>query len=130
MAKTKRYTVEERTPGAFHVIDTVVRDAETGQLGKVVGVCGDVHEDGKRVLKGRDEARREAGLRNDEPLYDLVGTAEAAEILDVERPRIGRWKRQGLMPMPITELATGPIWLRKDIEALKGEREQRRRHRG
>jgi predicted site-specific integrase-resolvase len=58
---------------------------------------------------------------------ELVGTAEAAEILDVERPRIGRWLRAGLMPDPVQRVAATPLWTRKQIEDMKGDRESRRR---
>lgn len=59
--------------------------------------------------------------------YDLVGTAEAAEILDIERSRIGRWKKAGLLPEPVIELQATPVWRRADIEKMKPEREKRRR---
>lgn len=58
---------------------------------------------------------------------DLVGTAEAAKILDVERPRIAKWRRLGLLPEPVAEVASGPIWLRSQIEEAIGVRELRRR---
>lgn len=77
---------------------------------------------------------------------DLVGTAEAAEqILGVERARIGKWRRKGILlsdgsritfPAPIhmattsaliegtsdpdhTKLAATPLWWADDIRALK-----------
>ncbi len=59
---------------------------------------------------------------------DIVGTAEAADILDVERPRIGRWRNQGKMPPPVAELAATPVWHRKQIEALIEGREAGRRN--
>jgi predicted site-specific integrase-resolvase len=59
--------------------------------------------------------------------YDLVGTAEAAEILDVERSRIGRWKKAGVMPKPVIELKATPVWRRSDIVKMIDEREHRRR---
>lgn len=62
--------------------------------------------------------------------YDLVGTAEAAEILRVERSRIGRWKKAGVMPEPVIELKATPVWRRSDIEAMLPEREKRRRGHG
>lgn len=76
---------------------------------------------------------------------DLVGTAEAAEeILGVERARIGKWRRKGILlsngeriafPEPITvvttcakdeqsgeadhtKLAATPLWWADDIRAL------------
>lgn len=58
---------------------------------------------------------------------ELVGTAEAAKILDVERPRISRWRRRGLLPEPVAEVASGPIWLRSQIEDAIGVRELHRR---
>lgn len=60
---------------------------------------------------------------------DVVGTAEAAEILKVERPRIGRWRKQGKMPAPVAELAATPVWYRKQIESMVDDRESRRRTR-
>lgn len=48
----------------------------------------------------------------------LAGTAEAAELLGVERPRIGRWIKRGVMPDPVDELAATPVWTRKQIEAM------------
>lgn len=62
--------------------------------------------------------------------YDLVGTAEAAEILEVERSRIGRWIKAELMPAPVIELKATPVWRRRDIERLLPERERRRRGQG
>lgn len=57
----------------------------------------------------------------------LVGTAEAAAILGVERPRIGKWTALGRMPTPVAELAAGPVWHRYDIEAMVPTVESRRR---
>jgi hypothetical protein len=61
---------------------------------------------------------------------DLVGTAEAAQILRVERPRIGRWRRAGIIPEPVAQIAAGPVWFRSQIEAVVDERSRRRRNRG
>lgn len=60
---------------------------------------------------------------------DLVGTAEAADILRVERPRIGRWLKEEKMPEPVAVLAATPVWMRADIEAMKEWVEARRRTR-
>jgi hypothetical protein len=46
---------------------------------------------------------------------DIVGTAEAADILGVERPRIGRWIKRGVMPPTASELKATPVWHRRDI---------------
>lgn len=47
---------------------------------------------------------------------DLVGLAEVAAILGVPRNTAYVWRWRGQLPKPITELACGPIWHRKDIE--------------
>lgn len=60
---------------------------------------------------------------------DLVGTAEAADILGVERPRIGRWLKEGKMPDPVSVLRATPVWMRADIETMKEWVEARRRTR-
>lgn len=57
----------------------------------------------------------------------LVGTAEAAAILGVERPRIGKWRALGKMPPVVGDLAAGPVWLRGDIEDMRPETVARRR---
>jgi len=59
----------------------------------------------------------------------LVGTAEAAEILGVERPRIAKWRRNGVIPAPLADTASGPIWLRSQILAAVPEADARRRNR-
>lgn len=74
---------------------------------------------------GRAKARRQR--RAD--VYDLVGTAEAADILNVERPRIGRWMRAGTMPEPVVILAATPVWHRDDIEAMRPWVDEHRRSR-
>jgi hypothetical protein len=60
---------------------------------------------------------------------DIVGTAEAAEILGVERPRIGRWIKRGVMPPAVAELAATPVWYRKDILRMQEWVEANRRNR-
>ena len=53
---------------------------------------------------------------------NIVGSAEAAEILGVERPRINRWRNMGVMPATVADLRCGPIWNRTEIEVLAKER--------
>lgn len=62
---------------------------------------------------------------------DLVGTAEAAAILGVERPRIGRWIHRGVMPEQAveTEVAATPLWHRADILAMRDWVNSNRRQR-
>jgi hypothetical protein len=64
-----------------------------------------------------------------EDCADLVGTAEAAEILGVEGGRIPRWRKRGvllpngrrvLFPKPVVELRATAVWRRADIERLRG----------
>lgn len=48
----------------------------------------------------------------------LVGTSEAAEMLEVNKSQIGRWVRTGKFPEPIARLAAGPVWEASQIEAF------------
>lgn len=57
----------------------------------------------------------------------LVGTREVAAILDVERPRIGRWQSLNMMPQPVAQNASGPLWYRPEIEAYKPAVDARRK---
>jgi predicted site-specific integrase-resolvase len=54
-----------------------------------------------------------------------VGTSEAALLLGVEKPRIGRYRRTGLMPEPVAELRATAIWRTKDVLALKAALDSR-----
>lgn len=85
---------------------------------------------------------------------ELVGTWEAAEIIGVERPRMGRWigpwrdwksgdkeyRESGgasgvppqvgpepsiRIPKPVALLKSGPVWLRPEIEQFARERRHR-----
>lgn len=62
----------------------------------------------------------------------VVGTAEAAEILQVEPSRLGRWIRdmedgkKTPIPEPV-RLKCGPVWFLEDIERAIPEVESRRR---
>lgn len=59
----------------------------------------------------------------------LVGTAEVAAMLNVERPRIGRWVSLGKLPPPVAVLRATPVWLRSQIEAKRSDVESRRKPR-
>lgn len=59
----------------------------------------------------------------------LVGTAEAAAMLGVERPRIGRWVSLGKLPQPLAVLRATPVWFREDIQAKRESVESRRKPR-
>lgn len=60
---------------------------------------------------------------------DIVGTAEAAELLGVERPRIGRWIKRGVMPPMAAVLQATPVWYRADILRMQDWVEANRRNR-
>jgi prophage regulatory protein len=48
---------------------------------------------------------------------DLMGIAEIAEMLGVTRQRVDAITRtHAAFPAPVAELASGRIWLRKDVE--------------
>jgi predicted DNA-binding transcriptional regulator AlpA len=60
---------------------------------------------------------------------DLVGVTEVREILGVSRQRVHQLIRDREdFPEPVAELASGRVWLRKDIEmwARKTGRSERR----
>jgi DNA-directed RNA polymerase specialized sigma24 family protein len=50
---------------------------------------------------------------------DLVGTAEAAEILGITSNALASRVKRGSMPAPIVTLRCGPIWHRETIEAMR-----------
>jgi predicted DNA-binding transcriptional regulator AlpA len=58
-------------------------------------------------------------MGNQEGAPRLVGTSEAAELLGVEKPRIGRYIKNGRMPEPVCKLSATPIWRAEDIEAMR-----------
>lgn len=72
-------------------------------------------EDVERVKRGED-------FRPDVERLDVVGTAEVAELLGVDRSQIGRWRRNGQFPEPAHRLAAGPFWYRSDVAKLAVER--------
>jgi hypothetical protein len=78
----------------------------------------------REAAKKREATKKAQGTAQK---LDLVGTAEAAAMLGVERPRIGRWRKAGIMPEPVAEIAATPVWLRSQIEGIQAEREKRRR---
>jgi hypothetical protein len=66
---------------------------------------------------------------------DLVGGAEAAELLDVEKSRLSRWRKLGVVlpdrrrvpfPRPVLELRATPLWRGRDIRRLRDQLGQRR----
>ena len=58
----------------------------------------------------------------------FLGTAEVAELLGVEKSRLSRWRKLGVVlpdgrrvpfPKPIYELQATPLWRRGDIRRLR-----------
>jgi hypothetical protein len=62
-----------------------------------------------------------------EIIPDVVGVAEAAEIVGWDKRRVITYIDRGSFPEPITALASGRIWLREDIVAYAAEWHERRR---
>lgn len=61
---------------------------------------------------------------------DLLGWAETAEMLGVEKSRLSRWRRLGVVlpdgqripfPEPVLVLKGGPLWQGKDIRRLRNQ---------
>ena len=46
----------------------------------------------------------------------IVGVAEAAEIMAWDKRRVVTYLDRGQFPEPLTSLASGRVWLREDIE--------------
>jgi predicted DNA-binding transcriptional regulator AlpA len=71
-----------------------------------------------------DELRKVVG---EEPpltidvIPDLVGVAEAAEILGWDKRRVITYIDRGHFPEPIAALAGGRIWLREDVDAYAAD---------
>jgi hypothetical protein len=56
-----------------------------------------------------------------EVVPDLVGVAEAAEIMGWDKRRVITYIDRGHFPEPIASLAGGRIWLREDVEAYAAD---------
>ena len=56
-----------------------------------------------------------------EVVPDLVGVAEAAEIMAWDKRRVITYIDRGSFPEPLTSLASGRIWLREDVEEYARE---------
>jgi hypothetical protein len=82
-----------------------------------------------RMEEQGQDGRVELPPQPDVEKLDLVGTAEVAEMLGVERPRIARWRARGQMPDTVVDLAATPVWRREHIEAMIPWVEANRRHR-
>jgi hypothetical protein len=61
-----------------------------------------------------------------EVVPDVVGVAEAAEIMGWDKRRVVTYIDRGSFPEPITALASGRIWLREDVQTYADEWRARR----
>ncbi len=65
-----------------------------------------------------------------EVVPDVVGVAEAAEIMGWDKRRVVTYIDRGSFPEPLTSLASGRIWLREDVQAYADEWRARRAAKG
>ncbi len=65
-----------------------------------------------------------------EVLPDVVGVAEAAEIMGWDKRRVVTYIDRGSFPEPITALASGRIWLREDVQTYADQWRARRAEKG
>ena len=56
-----------------------------------------------------------------EVIPQVVGVAEAAEILGWDKRRVVTYIDRGSFPEPLTALASGRIWLREDVESYAAQ---------
>ena len=61
-----------------------------------------------------------------EVIPQVVGVAEAAEILGWDKRRVITYIDRGSFPEPLTALASGRIWLREDVESYAAHWHARR----
>ena len=70
------------------------------------------------------ELRKVAGVEVElivEVIPNLVGVAEAAEIMGWDKRRVITYIDRGHFPEPIASLAGGRVWLRDDVEGYAAE---------
>jgi hypothetical protein len=60
-----------------------------------------------------------------EVVPQIVGVAEAAEIMEWDKRRVVTYLDRGQFPEPLTSLASGRIWLREDVERYAAEWRER-----
>jgi len=66
------------------------------------------------VLAMKD-GRQEAASWSSPDNVELMGTSEAAKVLNVNKSQISRWLRKGKFPPPRARLAAGPVWTAQQI---------------
>jgi hypothetical protein len=77
-------------------------------------------------LAGIRRAAGESALLWVEVMPDLVGVAEASQILGWDRRRVSTYVRRGAFPEPVASLASGRVWRREDVEAFGRDRASRK----
>ena len=55
-------------------------------------------------------------------MKEIVGHYEAAKILGWQKQQVSVYISRGKFPEPLQKLASGPIWLKEDIEKFKESR--------
>lgn len=72
--------------------------------------------------KGEVEKRFADIYQKNMLLLDLVGMKEAGEILDWDVRKISTYRKRGVFPEPLLELAMGPVWSKEKIEEYRDSR--------
>lgn len=72
------------------------------------------------AMRGMEESEALAWAKWEKD--ELVGYAEAAEMLGWDKRRVGTYLQRGAFPKPIQRLSSGPIWTRKQIEDFRDAR--------
>jgi hypothetical protein len=96
---------------------------------RVLGVSAFIEVTGISERQCLDELRTATGDDVDlvvQVVPDVVGVAEAAEIMEWDKRRVITYIDRGSFPEPITSLASGRIWLREDVQAYAEEWRARR----
>jgi prophage regulatory protein len=77
-----------------------------------------------KVMRDLEEVEREVAVftNGERPSLDIVGTAEAADILGVKTNTVSALRSRGKFPEPAVVLAMGPVWLREDVEHFRDTR--------
>jgi hypothetical protein len=75
----------------------------------------------------RPEAIRASGTATGEPVPELVGLAEAAQILQVSTQRAGQLAKLPSFPKPVQRLRMGPVYTRRAVVDFHRNR-RRERH--
>ena len=106
--------------------DVRVRMWETGGrwYAHILDAPAFIEVTGTRRERCLDELRKTTG--DDVTLWSsvipqIVGVAEAAEIMGWDKRRVVTYIDRGQFPEPMTSLASGRIWLREDVEGYRDD---------